>query len=103
MTEEEYKEYRQGAHWRAFSESTKKARPFCENENCPLDVGGISRDDSRDRYNKDLHVHHPDYESLGYETQDDVQVLCFKCHDAVHGIDREYLFFNEDDGTWEVI
>lgn len=103
MTKEQYREYLQRPHWRALSESTKKARAFCENENCPLDVGGISRDDSRDRYNKDLHVNHLHYESLGCETEDDLQVLCFKCHDAFHGKDHEYLFFNEDDGTLEVI
>ena len=101
MTKDEYKRYLQSPHWRALSENTKRLRQFCENENCPL--SGISRDDSRDRFKYDLQVNHLNYENLGSETQDDLRVLCFKCHADLHGKPHDHLFFDENSGTMEEI
>jgi hypothetical protein len=98
--------YLKSPHWRRLSEATKRQTPYCENnDECYFfnDISGsLSRDDSRATYGQDLHVDHLRYvddegDSILYlEQRDDLQVLCFKCHDAKHGKSREYLFQCED-------
>jgi hypothetical protein len=88
MTQSEYDNYCQSNYWMALAERTKRLRPCCESENCPLseDQWGISREDSRSLFGRDLQVHHLHYDSLWFEHEDDLQVLCFQCHKDVHGI-----------------
>lgn len=35
-------------------------------------------------YGQDLHVHHLNYQTLGAESDDDLQALCRRCHDIEH-------------------
>jgi hypothetical protein len=86
MTRDEYRTYLNSGHWKRLAEKTKARRPYCESETCPLD--GISRDESRERFGVDLQVHHLNYDNLCCEQQDDLQVLCFKCHEEESGIFR---------------
>ena len=37
---------------------------------------------------EDLQVHHRTYDHFGHEELDDVVVLCQRCHDAVHRLER---------------
>jgi hypothetical protein len=61
-----------------------------ESETCPLD--GIGRNEWRERFGLDLQVQHLDYDNLYCEQEDDLQVLCFKCHEEASGIFRESYF-----------
>jgi hypothetical protein len=101
MTKDEYKTCLNSEHWKKLAEKTKTLRPYCEGETCPLD--GIGRDESRERFRVDLEVHHLNYNNLHCEQEDDLQVLCFKCHEQESGIFRDSCFFNEDDGTIEAV
>ena len=41
-----------------------------------------------------LVVHHLTYDRLEYETMDDLQILCWNCHDEIHGE-------RDEDAHWE--
>ncbi len=101
MTGDEYKTYLKSGYWRKLADRTKRQRPYCESDTCPLD--GISRNESLERFGRDLQVHHLNYDNLYCEQQDDLQVLCFKCHERASGVSRDHLFFNDNDGTIESI
>lgn len=64
-----YAEYLQTEHWQhTRAESLKRAGYHCQVCNT----------------GKHLHVHHRTYERRGYERDDDLTVLCDKCHQLFH-------------------
>ena len=66
-----YKLYLQTKHWQHFrGETLKFAQYKCQLCNCK---------------DKELNVYHRDYINLGYETFNDVIVLCGDCHKIFHG------------------
>jgi hypothetical protein len=77
-----YELYLESSHWKTLAEQTKTQRPRCESDDCPL--GGISRAQSRKRFDRDLEVHHLIY-NWYHEQPGDLQVLCFRCHGRKHG------------------
>ena len=67
-TQEEYNIYICSGEW------TEKSRRFIES------VGRCQECHS----NVDLQCHHLNYQCLGNETKEDIQVLCDKCHEKKH-------------------
>lgn len=76
MTKTEYAEYLQSEHWQ---QRRKKAIAEvghrCEQCSLPRWVAALL-------YDQDLHVHHRNYQNLGDEQDDDLEVLCRRCHDV---------------------
>lgn len=35
-----------------------------------------------------LNVHHKDYNNIGFETKNNVRIVCNKCHREIHGIEE---------------
>lgn len=64
-----YKKYLYSKHWLSFREQALFAAKY-ECEECG--------------YDENLNVHHLSYKSLGHETLNDVQVLCYRCHMQAH-------------------
>jgi hypothetical protein len=98
MTKEEYKCYLKTEHWIKLAAETKTRRPHCESDTCPF--SGISRAESLKRFGYDLQVHHLNYDNLYCEQPEDLQVLCFKCHEQASGISRERFFVNDGRIEW---
>ena len=74
----EYQEYLKSPAWQATRKRLYKAYEFkCSMCGSP----------------KNLRVHHITYENLGEEKDEDLTVLCQKCHSQVH--DGEYTFFDD--------
>lgn len=71
----DYAKYLQSAHWQ---ERRQQAIVDSENkcEDCEL-----PRWLSSFVYGQDLHVHHLSYAHLGHEADEDLQVLCARCHE----------------------
>lgn len=81
---EEYKAYLKSPKWRA----TRK-RLYREYEYKCAICGSP----------KNLNVHHITYENLGEEKDEDLTVLCQKCHAGLH--DGNYTFFDDLCAAWE--
>jgi hypothetical protein len=64
-----YEDYLQTEFWRITRKQILGKRPFCE------------RCGTRER----LQVHHLTYERLGVELDEDLEVLCRRCHATEHG------------------
>ena len=66
-----YARYLKSAHWQRYrARRIKQARNRCQ------DCGGFRRK---------LQLHHVSYRRLGHEHDDDVLVLCGRCHQKRHG------------------
>ena len=80
MTKTEYREYLQGEHWRARRKmAIEAAGSQCWRCQIPRWLAELV-------YDQDLHVHHLNYSSLGNEQDEDLEVLCRRCHDIeTHG------------------
>jgi hypothetical protein len=75
MTKTEYAEYTQSEHWQQRRKGALAyARHACEG--C-----GLPRWVARLVYDQDLHVHHRNYQNHGNEQDEDLEVLCRRCHD----------------------
>jgi hypothetical protein len=75
MTKTEYAQYLASEDWR---ERRKKfiaeANNECERCDLPRWLASLV-------YDQDLHVHHLNYQNLGNEESDDLEVLCRRCHE----------------------
>ena len=49
---------------------------------------------------EDLQVHHLNYANVGYETEDDVEVLCKSCHEDKELEKGTDLDYGDDYGQW---
>jgi len=65
-----YHEYLQSKQWKVRSNQARKRAGY----RCQLCNS-----------KKSLEVHHRTYERIGFESQDDLIVLCNKCHEKFHG------------------
>ena len=70
----DYDAYIRSWEWRWFAEQMKAAMDY-QCERC--DIGAPE---------SVLHVHHIHYDSLGKESEEDIEVLCNRCHAEEHGI-----------------
>lgn len=74
----DYYEYIRSAEWKAKAKAAKKIAGWrCQS--CGKMAAGHL-----------LHAHHLTYERLGHERRGDIQVLCVKCHEKVHGIEPSF-------------
>lgn len=75
MTKTEYAQYIASEEWQ---QQRKKViadtRHRCERCELPRWVASLI-------YDQDLHVHHRNYQNLGNEQRDDLEVLCRRCHE----------------------
>lgn len=73
-----YSEYLLTPHWTRVKEAVRLIHGArCQGDQC----------DGMDSYWRDehlLHVHHRHYRNRGNERYDDLCLLCFRCHEAVH-------------------
>lgn len=81
---EEYKAYLQSPRWQAIRKRLYREYEF------KCSMCGSS---------KNLCVHHITYENLGEEKDEDLTVLCQKCHRDIH--DDEYTFFDDLCLAWD--
>lgn len=74
-----YSEYRQSRWWRERREAFRATHDFCW-------LCTFSKTAARSGEPIDLrfHVHHLSYERLGEEQDDDLVLLCSRCHNLVH-------------------
>lgn len=70
--------YYKTPHWQQFS---RQAKDFSGNHCSDC---GIDEDEAR-REGNYLHVHHKNYDNVGNENLEDVEVLCRRCHNEKHG------------------
>lgn len=75
MTKNEYRRYIAGEDWRS------RRKQFIEEMGARCERCDIPRAVAVVAYDQDLHVHHRSYANLGSETQDDLEILCRRCHD----------------------
>ena len=61
--------YYKTPQWKFKTKMMKTLHPYCS-------ICGTS---------KNLITHHKTYANRGHEELDDLQVLCFKCHEKLHG------------------
>lgn len=80
---EEYKVYLDSPHWKAI-----RKRLYREYEYKCAMCGSP----------KNLNVHHITYDNLGEEKDEDLTVLCQKCHSELH--DGNYTFFDDLCAAW---
>jgi hypothetical protein len=66
----EYTEYLKSKEWRELRKRILSTRNKCE-------MCGES--------DTELHLHHLTYENFKHEKDEDMQVLCYDCHSAIHG------------------
>lgn len=74
-----YDEYLRSPWWRDFARQIKAERPQCEAGGC-----GMNDEESRHYWGQGLNVHHLHYDTLGEESDEDVQVLCPGDHNITH-------------------
>lgn len=80
---EAYKAYLKSPHWQAIRKRLYRAYEYkCAMCGSP----------------KNLNVHHITYENLGEEKDEDLTVLCQKCHSELH--DGNYTFFDDLSIAW---
>ena len=79
---EEYRIYLQSDHWKEIR------REFLEDENYQCEICG----------GKANQVHHKNYNCLYEEERDDVEVVCWECHQDRHVEDGKDG--NDDYGEW---
>jgi 5-methylcytosine-specific restriction endonuclease McrA len=65
-----HREYINSKKWKAIKSIKLEEQDVCEN--CGIDT--------------DLHVHHKHYNTLGFESMDDLMVLCANCHKKLHEV-----------------
>lgn len=66
-----YHAYIKSAAWRKKSKEWREAEGKCE-------ICGAT---------ENLQCHHKHYKTLGHETREDVQVVCYKCHCKLHNVE----------------
>lgn len=81
---EAYKAYLKSPHWQAIRKRLYRAYEY----KCAM--CGSSRN---------LNVHHITYENLGEEKDEDLTVLCQRCHETLH--DDKYTFFDDLCLAWD--
>lgn len=74
MTKSEYQTYLGSEHWLNFRKRILTDRNRCERCYLPRWLAELL-------YDQDLHLHHRNYASRGHETDEDVEVLCRRCHE----------------------
>jgi 5-methylcytosine-specific restriction endonuclease McrA len=75
MTKTEYAQYTQSEHWQQRrKQAIADAFNQCERCDLPRWIASLI-------YDQDLHVHHRNYQNLGDEQSEDLEVLCRRCHD----------------------
>ena len=67
----DYEKYIKSAAWRKKSKEWREAEGKCE-------ICGAT---------ENLQCHHKHYKTLGHETREDVQVVCYKCHCKLHNVE----------------
>ena len=67
----DYEKYMKSAVWRKKSKKWREAEGKCE-------ICGAT---------ENLQCHHKHYRTLGHETREDVQVVCYKCHCKLHNVE----------------
>ena len=72
MSSVDYQTYLRSQEWRERRVESLKRWDFA----CALNA----------RHRSQLEVHHRTYERLGHERQDDLVVLCARCHRRFHGL-----------------
>jgi 5-methylcytosine-specific restriction endonuclease McrA len=75
MNRDQYRVYLQSAMWLQRRERAVERAGQCQR--C-----GLSRYQSREVYHQDLEVHHRNYKHVGCELDEDLEVLCQRCHEA---------------------
>ena len=71
----EYQKYLQSAHWQQRrKQAIEDVCHACEKCDIPRWLAQIA-------YEQDLNVHHLSYQNLGREEDDDLEVLCRRCHE----------------------
>lgn len=76
MTKSEYAKYLQSAHWRERREKAiALSDGVCNECLIPRWLAEVA-------YEQDLHVHHYSYANLGNEEDEDLGVLCRRCHET---------------------
>ena len=76
VKKKEYASYLQSSHWQQRRRiAIEHSGPTCERCGFPRWLSQIA-------YSQDLHVHHLSYENLGAEPEEDLSVLCVRCHEV---------------------
>lgn len=75
-------EYYQTRHWQNRRESFKES--FGNNIMCQCCGMVQVESDSGETFEPRWHVHHLTYENLGFESDEDLSLLCSACHNVVH-------------------
>src|SRR5271170_3260018 len=73
----DYEAYLLSDHWQSFRRGILAVRHRCERCN-------LANSWARFIFNQGLNVHHLNYECLGNERPEDVEVLCRMCHAKEH-------------------
>lgn len=75
-TKSEYRDYIQSEAWR------KRRKEFLASfDDCECNRCGLPRWLAVVAYDQDIHVHHRSYANVGAELDDDLELLCKRCHD----------------------
>lgn len=75
MTKTEYRKYIASEDWRSRRKQfIEEMGSYCERCEIPRAIAVIA-------YDQDLNVHHKSYANLGNETQDDLAIVCRRCHE----------------------
>jgi hypothetical protein len=74
MTKKQYSAYLQSAHWQDLRKEMLAGQSYCARCEVPRWLAELL-------YDQDLHLHHLNYEHLGKEQWEDLEVLCRRCHE----------------------
>lgn len=74
----DYNKHIKSKEWKEFK------KEICELYNYKCQCCGVKK-------KSNLHLHHKHYKTLGFESAEDVELLCMKCHNTLHAKGREAM------------